>query len=69
MEPFCFTFTTISCCVSLLVKSTYHATTENHVWTTALEQHIRQLDLAHMLGGGNLLGEANEQGTVCVTKA
>lgn len=35
--------------------------------TPALKQHIRQLDLAHMLGGGNLFDEATEKGPACTT--
>ena len=52
-----------------LVHSTYIATAENHIWTLPLKQHIRQHDLAHMLGGGNLFDEATEKGPACTTTA
>ena len=53
----------------LLAHSPYHATAENQILTPALKQHIRQLDLAHMLGGGNLFDEATEKGPACTTTA
>jgi len=64
MESFRSTFTIISSSVFLLVNSTHHTTAENHIWTTILEQHIRSLDLAHVLGGGNLLGDVTKKRAV-----
>jgi hypothetical protein len=55
--------------VLLLAHSTYLATAENPILTPALEQHIRQLDLTHMLGGGNLFDEATEKGPARTTTA
>ena len=60
-ELLCTTFTDISCCVLLLAHILDHATAENQILTPALERNIRQLDLAHMLGGCNLFGEAVER--------
>jgi hypothetical protein len=53
-ELFCTTFTTISRCVLLLAHYLYHATAENQILVPALEQHIRQLDPAHMSGGSDV---------------
>ena len=47
----------------------YQAAAENQLWTPALEQHIRQLDLEPMLGGSNLFGEAIENYPVYMATA
>ena len=67
MELFCSILESISCCAPLLVHSTYHATAEDHIWTPLMAQHIRRLDLAHVLGGGNLFREVAGGSSVRMT--